>query len=357
MNIALVHDWIISYGGAERVLEQLHAIWPSAPIYTLLHSPTISTALLPSADIRASYLQSLPRASSMPALLGPLMPTAIESFDLSGYDVVLSSSVLFSKGIVTRPSTRHFCYCYSPSRLLWDRHASYERSGMTSQILRHGFRIWDFEAAQRPDHMIAISSTVSSRIKKYYRRSSTVIPPPTRAAGPLDHSLVPNVPYYLIVARAVPHKQLQVMIDVFAKLRERLVIVGAGPLLAKLRRNAPDIVTCTGWISDAQLDALYEGCIAVLIANNEDWGLTAVEAMLRGKPVLALRRGGVVESVLEGVTGEFFDDTIPEAIADGVHRLTRSYGSYHRETIQSHAKQYDINHFQRRMVSLVTSQA
>ncbi len=357
MKLALVHDWIVDVGGAERVLATLHHLWPQAPISTLLYRPATIKKILPNATIIASSLQRLPLAWKYYPMLAPLMPSAIETLDLSAYDTVLSSSVFFSKGIIVRPDTRHLCYCYSPTRMLWDRTALYERSGIGSRIARHVLRSWDQAAAQRPDQMLAISQTIASRIQKYYRRPSIVIPPPTRPRSVPDASLVPAGDYYLIVARMMPHKSLHLVLNAFAKLRDRLIIVGEGSLREQLARRASPNVTFTGWVSDAMLDGLYEGCRAVLVVNEEDWGLVAVEAMAHGKPVLALRRGGATESVLEGITGEFFDDPIPEALADGMKRIASALGTYDPDAIRTHAAQYGEEQFCRRMQTLVESPA
>lgn len=352
-KIAIVHDWIVSVGGAERVLMALHRMWPEAPIYTLLYNPSTIRQWFPDATVIASGLQQIPFAWRFYPYLAPAMPSAVESFDLSEYDTVISSSVLFSKGIIVRPDTRHICYCYSPARMLWDRNGAYERSGMLSRFYRHALRSWDHAAAGRPDEMIAISNTVATRIAKYYRRSAIVVPPPTRrvGTGALPRTLSDD--YYLVVARMVPHKSLDMAVDAFAKLRYRLVVVGDGPLKAWSQRRAGSNITFTGWVSDETLDGLYANCQAVIVPNEEDWGLTAIEAMAHGKPVLALRKGGATETVLEGITGEFFDDPIPEALADGIKRLRTNLDGYDAQKIRSHAAQWGTEQFEQRMRMMV----
>lgn len=330
MKLALVHDWIVSIGGAERVLKQMHAMWPEAPIYTMFTDPRALREHFPEADIRTSWMQKIPGITHIYPSLAALMPAAIESFDLSAYDTVISSSVMFAKGVIVRPDTRHICYCYSPSRMLWDRAHSYERQGMLSRLVRHGLRTWDTEAAHRPDQMIAISQTVADRIKKYYRRDSLIIHPPVSIPPHCSLSTTSS-PYFLVVARPVPHKNLDLVRDAFSKLKYRLVIA----------HN----------VSDSERDALYAGCRAVIIANEEDFGLTAVEAMAHGKPVLALRRGGATETILEGITGEFFDDPIPAALADGVRRISRN--SYDPAILRAHANQWSSERFKKALTDEV----
>jgi len=353
MKLAIVHDWFVRVGGAERVLMAMHALWPEAPIYFLVADRTAVRAHLPGADVRLARLGHLPFAAQFYPALGWAMPAAVESLDLSGYDTVLSSSAMFAKGAVVRPGTRHISYCYSPSRMLWDRAAAYERRGILSAAARHALRSWDQAAAQRPDELVAISRTVADRIGKYWRRNAVVLPPPVMPAR--DAVPQESRPYFLAVARLVPHKGLDVLVDAFNKIRQPLIIVGDGPLRRALARRAGPTVRIAGWQSDDALAALYAGATAVVVPNEEDFGLTAVEAMTYGKPVLALRAGGVTETVLEGVTGEFFDDPIPEAVADGVRRIRGALPSYDAAGIRRHAEHWSQERWSVRMRTLVES--
>ncbi|HUO75305.1 MAG TPA: glycosyltransferase [Candidatus Paceibacterota bacterium] len=352
MKLAIVHDWFIRPGGAERVLCSLHRLWPEAPIYFLVADRAAVRKYLPDATVRISGVGRVPLAARLYSMLAPVLPAAVESLDLSAFDMVLSNSVLFSKGIVVRPGTRHVSYCYSPSRPLWDRAVDYERRGPFSRLARHMLRTWDFAAAQRPDQFVAISRTAADRIDRYYRRDSIVLPPPTPLlpAGSADPDAAP---YFLVVSRLVPHKRLAVIIDAFNRTRTRLVIAGSGPLERSLRRRAGPTVSFAGAVDDTRLAALYRNAIAVVMANDEDWGLTAVEAMAYGTPVLALRDGGATETVLEGVTGEFFDEPIMEAIVDGIKRLTSRLASYDREGIRRYAHQWSEERWAPRMRALI----
>lgn len=350
MNIALIHDWLINRGGAERVLLRFHSLWPDAPIYTLTTAPSFRKQWLPNATVRQAWPGKVPWLRSRPQLLAPLLPSAIESFDLSAFDLVLSSSVIFAKGVVTRTRTRHICYCYSPSRMLWDRHAEYERQGIASRLYRHGLRLWDFQAAQRPDTMIAISNEVQGRIHAYYRRSSTVIHPPIQT---LPVTTTSDDGSYLVVGRLMPHKRLDMVINAFSKLGYPLVIVGAGPLEKRLRRYATTNIRFAGAVDDRQLSELYARCHALIVPNDEDFGMTAVEAMAYGKPVLAFRGGGVLDVMKEGETGEFFEEPIPEALAEGVLRMRR--GVYDPDMIQKAADPFSAERFDRRIRDIVTT--
>lgn len=356
MKLAIVHDWFVRVGGAERVLIEMHKLWPEAPVYFLVADKRAIAKHLPNAQVRISRLGRLPFASRLYPYLAFAMPSAVEGLDFSAYDTVLSSSVMFSKGAVVRPDTRHISYCYSPSRMLWDRAATYERRGIASALTRHALRSWDHAAAQRPDTLAAISQTVADRVAKYWRRDAVVVPPPVRMPeSTMIYHGAAEQPYWLIVSRLVPHKMLHVAVDAFNKTRHRLLVVGDGPLKKSLQRRAHENIRFVGWQSDAELDRLYAGATAVIVPNDEDFGLTAVEAMAHGKPVLALRAGGATETILEGVTGEFFDDPIPEALADGVRRLRTNLSSYDSSTIRRHAQQWSTERWVQRMRTLVES--
>lgn len=366
MKIALVHDWLTKLGGAERVLIEFHRMFPEAPIYTLFYDKAFVAKWLPNAYIRSSFLQKLSFIQQYKRYAMPLMPLAIESFDLSEYDTVLSSSVIFSKGVIVRPKTRHICYCYSPSRMLWDRNISYENNGWLSKIIRHFLRIWDLSASARVDKFLAISETVGNRIRNYYNRDSNVIYPPLTQlpVTPFDGLGVPssskdNYPlpmmpdFYLIVARLFPFKNIDVAVDAFNKLGYNLAIVGDGPLRKKLESRANKNIFFTGSLDDGQLATCYSVCKALIMPQEEDFGLTPIEAMSFGKPVLALRRGGALETIQEGITGEFFDDHIPEALADGVKRLNQNYATYNPEIIRKSVEKFSLERFRQEILSVI----
>lgn len=352
MKLAIVHDSYVRHGGAERVLDALHRVWPEAPIYCLVADRRTLRAHLPDATVRVSGIGRMPFATRLYPALAPVLPAAVESLDLSGYDTVLSNAVMFAKGVVVRPGTRHLSYCYSPARPLWDRAADYERRGPAARLAAHVLRTWDFAAAQRPDQFLAISRTVADRIARYYRRDSIVVPPPTPvlpAAVETDGRGA-----FLVVARLVPHKRLRLVIDAFNRTRQRLVIAGDGPLRRSLMRHAGPTVSFAGAVSDAELATLYRNAMALVVANDEDWGLTAVEAMSYGTPVLALRAGGATETVLEGVTGEFFDEPIMESLADGIRRIIGRRAGYDRDGIARYASQWSEEQWRKKICSLVS---
>ena len=284
------------------------------------------------------------------------MPTAIESFDLSDFDKVLSSSAIFSKGLVLKPSTKHICYCYSPTRFLWDR--NHEAGIMNHEswprlIFNHLLRLWDRAAADRVDQFVAISQVVQVRIKKYYRRDSIVVYPGVQ-------SLFHRSPhkksgdYYLIVSRLYKYKNVDIAIEAFNKLGYPVVIIGEGPDRRRLERMAGSSIIFLGEQDDSTLAGYYASCRAFIMPQEEDFGLTSVEAMSFGKPVVALRKGGALETVIEGKTGEFFDDPIPEGLADAVRRLNDNYLKYNPEIIKNQAQKFSLEIFTDQIKELVS---
>lgn len=354
MRIAIVHDWLNNLGGAERVLIELHKIFPKAPVYALFCNRKFVREYLPEAEIRTSSLQKLPFIIKLYKYLFFLMPSAIESFDLSDFDVVISSSAIFSKGLVLKPKTRHICYCYSPTRQLWDLNAEHNGT-WPKKIIQHLLRIWDRQASDRVDEFVAISKHVQSRIKKYYKRESKIIYPPTTLPTSQvgNTKSVDNLGYYLIVSRLFPHKNIDVAIDAFNKLGHELIIIGDGPTKKDLRKMAGKNIKLIGFKTDEEIRDYYRNCKAFIMPQEEDFGLTPIEAMSFGKPVLALRKGGALETIVEGVTGEFFDDPIPEALADGIRRLNENYSSYDSLVIQKWAEKFSRDRFKEEMLKLI----
>ena len=361
MRIALVHDWLNNLGGAERVLIELHKIFPEAPIHVLFYNKKFVREHLSAAKIITSGLQKFPFVTKTYPILLPLMPSAIESFDFSDYDVVISSSVIFSKGLILKPKTRHICYCYSPTRFLWDRHTEYQHSSWPAKFAQHLLRIWDRQASDRVDEFVAISENVRDRIQKYYRRDAKIIYPPISNFQFSIFNFQSNfndqfsmTDYYLIVSRLHQYKNVDIAIEAFNKLGYELVVVGDGPDMGRLKNMAGKNIKLVGYKSDEQVAEYYRNCKAFIMPQEEDFGLTPLEAMGFGKPVLALRKGGALETITEGLHGEFFDDPIPEALADGVRRLNDNYPSYKKMEILYQAMKFSRDRFKREILGLLT---
>jgi len=354
-KIALVHDYLLGIGGAERVLKTLHEMFPHAPIYTVVYDEKFTKSFLNGARIQGSFLQKLPKfLRARYKYFSFLIPSAVEHMDLTGFDIVISSCSAFCKGIITRPDTIHICYCHSPTRYLWDWTYSYSKK--FGNVILHFLRLWDQQAAGRVDHYIANSKHVSARIRKYYKRDAKVIYPPlTLSPSGRQIEQKHGEPYFLIVSQLRPYKQIDIAIEAFKKTGFPLIIIGEGSsrkYLTALARGAHDI-KFLGRQPDEVVAAYYENCKAFIFPGEEDFGMTMVEAMSFGKPVLALRMGGAKEIVMERITGEFFDDAHPVVLADGLRRLIENYNQYSPMLIRKRAEKFSRERFQGEMLEFI----
>jgi len=326
MKVALVHDFLTEYGGAERVLEVLHEIWPEAPVFTAFYDPE---SLGPNKDkfknwdIRVSWAKNLPffrRLLSPYRIFGPLI---FESFDFKNYDLVISSTnVYFAKSIISGPKTIHICYCHTPPRYLygyptareWKKHLIGRILGETAN---HFLRIWDYWGAQRVDYFVANSKNTKDRIKKFYRRDSEVIYPPVdinrfKVKG---ERFKKDGNYYLCVSRLARAKRIDLAVQAANRLGFKLKVIGEGREMKNLEKIAGKTIEFLGEIPDKKLIEAYRNCQAVIFpAEEEDFGMVPIEAMAAGKPVIALRQGGVEESIIEGETGLFFEEPTTESL-------------------------------------------
>lgn len=309
MRVALVHDYLAQDGGAERVLKSLHEIWPEAPIFVLFHDQK-KINYIPKEKIIESFLGKMPFIhSSFPWYL-PLMPVATERHDLSKFDVVISSSSVFAKGVITPPHTLHVSYCHTPARFLWaDSHdylSDLKRSRLIKIILpplMHRLRLWDQMSTQRVDQFIANSRTVRQRILKYYRRESTVIHPPVIITPPTINKIGQ---YFVAGGRLVPYKRLDIAIKTFNRLGWNLKIFGTGPELNYLKKIAKPNIEFLGKISEEDKSNILSGARAFIHPQLEDFGITPIESMAAGRPVIAYGQGGATETVRHNITGIFF---------------------------------------------------
>jgi glycosyltransferase involved in cell wall biosynthesis len=351
MKVALVHDYLNQYGGAERVLEELHAIWPAAPVYTAVYDARGLPERFRDWDIRTSNLNRLPFAQHHHQALLFMLPQAFEAFDLDEYDLVISCSSGFAHGVLTGPETLHICYCHSPPRFLWDYHHYARREGLKGagrMLVEHSLprlRIWDRVAADRATAWIATSRLVRARIATYYGKSSTIIPPPVRV-GRFDVATQPGS-YFLLLMRLVGWKRPDIAIDACSKLGLPLVVAGCGREAASLSARAGPSVTFVGQVGDADIRRLLSGCKALLLPSEEDFGLTPLEAMAAGRPVIAYGAGGVLDTVVPGRTGMFFTEQTAEALAEALQRFDDR--DYDPRAIRRHAEQFDSSVFAERM--------
>lgn len=356
-RVAIVCSWLNQYGGAERVLETLHEMYPEAPIYTSMYAPQAMPAAFRTWDIRTSFLQRLPLSRRNHQLYLPLFPLAFEQFDLGGYDLVINNSSAFSYGVITRPETCHVCYCLTPARFLWNYHdyARRENLGPVARLalapVLAGLRVWDLQAARRVDHFVAISKLVASRIAKYYGREAPIIYPAvdTSAFHPTAREDVGD--YYLVVSRLVPYKRVDLAVRAFNRLGLPLKIVGHGRDRPALERMARPNVQFLGRVSDAEVKALYARCRAFVFPGEEDFGLTPLEAQASGRPVIAYGAGGALETVLEGETGLFFRESSPESLAEVVASFRPD--AWDPARIRRHAEGFGVAVFKRQFAAFV----
>lgn len=357
MNIVLAHDDLIQYGGAERVVDVLHDIYPSAPLYTAVYAREQMPAHYRKWRIHTSFMQKLPGISKLHQLYLPLYPMAFETFDLSKYDVVLSSSSRFAKGVITESDALHVCYCHAPMRFAWNYHSymAGERTASKARfvlpLVLNYVRLWDEASAGRVDAYIANSRVTARRIRKRYRRQATVINPPVNTGLYTPRSDGTWEGYFLIVSRLIPYKRIDLAVEAFTRLKLPLKIVGKGRQDAELRAKAGPNIEFVGSVSDEQLKSLYAGCRAFIFPGEEDFGISPLEAQASGRPVIAYGAGGALETVVPGVTGEFFSEQSADALAETVSHFKPQ--AYDPAAIRRHAEGFDTGVFKTKIAEFV----
>ena len=342
MRTALLHYWLLSMRGGEKVLEALARRFPEAPIYThACHREALSSTLR-SHPIKESFISLLPHARRSCQRYLPLMPLALRQWDFSGFDLIVSSESGPIKGIRKPTGVRHLCYCHTPMRYLWDLYDDYyQRTGPIGRLAMRSFtpmlRRYDLRSAEQVDRFVANSAFVAERIRRIYGRASTVIYPPVEINRFISEPERERT-YWLWLGALVPYKAPDLLVEAFRGLNERLVVAGEGPLRATLERSAPPNVTFLGRVDDDALPALYAGAKGLLSPGIEDFGIVPVEAQAAGTPVLALRGGGALETVQEGETGLFFDRPTPQAIRNTLEEA--SARRWDREALRRNASRF-----------------
>jgi len=340
MKIAIIHYWLVSMRGGEKVLEALCELYPEADIYTnALWEEKISDRVK-SHRIFTTFVNVLPRAKFWYQRYLFLMPLALEQLDLREYDLVISSESGPAKGVITRPDALHVCYCHSPMRYIWDLYPDYLKGKgfVTKNIMKlafHYLRIWDVTSAARVDYFIANSNYVASRIKKYYRRESEVIYPPVEVERIAVSQKSGD--YYLWVGQLVQYKRPDIAIEAFNRNGKKLIVIGEGEEGKRLKAIAHANILFLGKVADDELHTQMEGCKALIFPGIEDFGIVPVEAMAAGKPVIAFNRGGASETVIDGQTGILFDAQSPEALNKAIELFERKIALFDRARIRAHA--------------------
>ncbi len=357
MKIALVHDYLVQYGGAERVLECFAEIFPHAPIYTIVYDKKAMHGVFADKFIRASYLQKFFLARKYHRLFPFLMISAIEQFDFSKYDVVLSDSSSFAKGVVTRPETLHICYMHTPMRYAWDDCQKYARDFSFPRFIKrlvpafvNYIRLWDRISADRIDKIISNSNFVAKRIKKYYRKESVVIHPPVSVNN--FYISAKREDYFLMVGRLIAYKRHDIAIHAFNKLGLPLKIIGRGPEMKHLQKMAGKNIEFLGRVSEEKLPEYYARCRAFIFPQEEDFGIVAIEAMASGRPIIAYRGGDIPEHIDEN-TGVFFNYQTYGDIIAAVREFEKKEMSYDPAHIRSRSLKFDKEIFKGKIKSYI----
>jgi glycosyltransferase involved in cell wall biosynthesis len=357
MRIAIVHDYLAQDGGAEKVLDVFHEMWPEAPIFVLFHDRSKMTRYN-SADIRESFIAKLPLGRKKYQWYLPLMPRATEQHDLSEFDLVVSTTSAFAKGVKTPEDAVHICYCHTPTRYLWTDSESYVRDlkypffvKAAIPPLLESLRSWDRESTDRVDHFIANSHIVEGRIKEYYHRESTVIYPPVSTAECYVSDTVGD--YFLAGGRIAAYKRFDLIIDVFNRLGYKLKIFGTGPSWwDDIKVDAKPNIEFLGRVTDAEKYKLYSEAKAFIHPQVEDFGITPIESMASGRPVIAYNEGGATESVMAGKTGVLFEDQTWESLLDAV--LNFDAEAWNSAEICAWAKQFETERFKKEVLQFIS---
>ncbi len=373
MKVALVHDFLTNFGGAERVLKDLSDIFPDAPIYCLLYDPDKLPQFKDKQVIQSSLSKYPNFIKKREVFLRPRAPKSIEEFDLSGYDVVISNTNSFCKGVITPPSTLHLSYIHSPTRYLWDYKDEYldehNAHGLKRYFLQKLFlkmRIWDFEAGQRPDYIIANSRNIAKKIKKYYRRKSYVIYPgvdltkyrhPELDSGSRIPKQVRNDnnkrSFYLIVSRLSKYKKVDLAIKACNKLKKKLIIIGEGSDRKYLESLAGPTIEFKGFLPDKEVREYYKNAKAFIFPAEEDFGLTPIEAMASGTPVIAYKKGGLLETVQNGLSGLFFKKQTVNSLCRAIKKFESTQENFIPDRIRQSVQKFALTNFKKEFKDLV----
>jgi glycosyltransferase involved in cell wall biosynthesis len=354
MKIAIVHYYLISVRGGERCYHTLAQTFPNADLYSVVFDPASQPAWLAQRRMTTSFLQGVPGSKKFFRQFFMFYPHAVEQFDLSSYDLVISSSAGFTHGVLTPPETLHICYCYNPFRYAWNWYHDFLAGSNKLMrpllaLLLNQVRTWDIGAAQRPDYFVSISTVTQQRVAKYYRRDSTVIYPPVDLSRfSLGEA---KGDYYLAFSELVPYKKMDIVVDAFNRLGKPLVVVGDGPQRDLLRSMAKPNITFRGRVPDVDLAELYRNCRALVFMPKEDFGIIPLEAMSSGKPVIAYGAGGALETVKSDETGLFFPEQTAEAVIEAVHHFEQM--TFDPHIIRAHAQTFDVPIYQKRIREFV----
>lgn len=354
MKIAIVQDWLTELGGAEKVFIQIHQLYPDADIFTLVYHKNVLDELgISESKVTASFIQKLPFAKKKYRNYLPLFSLAIETFDLSSYDLVISSSSCVAKGVLTHSQQKHLCYCHSPVRYAWDLYHQYLKNaglekGLKSFIAKyflHRLRIWDISSLNRVDQFISNSDYIKERIKKIYNRESITIYPPVNVQN--FEYLQNREDFYFTCSRMVPYKKIDLIVEAFSKMPDKkLVVIGTGPDFKKIKELATSNITLLGYQSFSILKDYMQRAKAFVFAAEEDFGIVPVEAQAAGMPVIAYGKGGALETIKNGETGVFFEEQTVESLISTINRFDLIADQFNSNLVRKNAERFNRDLFQ-----------
>jgi len=358
MKIAIVHDYLNQFGGAERVVEVLHELYPHAPIYTSIYTPETMPSVFRNMDIRTSFLQKFPMLNKYFKYYLLFYPKAMESLKIEGYDVVLSSSSAFAKGVRLDKNILHICYCYTPTRFVWD-YENYVKKEEFSKFISEALPLaikkikkWDLSTIPNVNHFIAISNNIREKIKRFYNRESVVIYPPVDVS--MFHESSDISDYFLVVSRLNSYKNIDLVIEAFNHLELKLKIVGVGPFRKQLENMVKkDNIEFLGKVLDKELVELYSRCKALIFPGEEDFGITPLEAQASGRPVIAYAGGGALETIIEGETGLFFERNEPQSLIDAVNKFIKIEKNINSKKIIENAWKFNKEVFKKEIKAYI----
>jgi len=359
MKVAIIHYWLVNMRGGEKVVEAILDLFPDADIYTHVVDPEAISKKINNRVVGTTFIQKLPKARKYYQSYLPLMPYALEQLDLRAYDLIISSESGPAKGVITSPDALHICYCHSPMRYVWDMYHDYKENAswlkrLLMPVLMHRLRLWDLASSFRVDYFVANSSFVQKRIQKYYHRNSEIIYPPVNVE---EFNLAEKIAdFYLVVGQLVAYKNTRLAVEAFNQNGKKLVVIGAGEELNKLKLIAAENVSLLGYQDFEVIKYHYSHCKALIFPGVEDFGMVPVEAMASGRPVIALRKGGAIDTVLENVSGIFFEKPTIDALNEAVQEFEQSLDKFKPEVIREHSLQFDKAKFIKKINHLVGTQ-
>lgn len=363
MKVAIVHDWLVNYGGAERVVEQMLKLYPEADIYTLVYDEKKMGKIFPSDKVKTSFVQKIPKSTKLYTKFLSLMPKAFESFDLTSYDLVIASSSCCAKGVITSPNTAFVAYIHSPMRYAWDLYFDYLRNAgfITKFFMKFqmsAIRQWDFLSSQRINTLVANSSYIKKRIKKFWNRDSKVIFPPVDTDRLSPNNLPPE-DFYVVFSRFVPYKRVDLAIEACGQLGKKLIVIGSGSQEAELKSLAAKYknskITFTGRISDQEVQNYLQKCRAMIFCAEEDFGIIPVECQACGRPVIAFGKGGALETVIENTTGIFFSEQTEDSLKEAILKFEQldKENCFNIKKIVNHAQNFSSERFRKEFQNVI----